>query len=31
LDFDICCFGHGPPLMEDAVQQVREFARSLSL
>jgi glyoxylase-like metal-dependent hydrolase (beta-lactamase superfamily II) len=30
LDFEICCFGHGPPLMENAAEQVREFARSLS-
>ena len=31
LDFEVCCFGHGPPLMNDAGQQVRAFARSLSL
>jgi hydroxyacylglutathione hydrolase len=31
LDFEICCFGHGPPLMENAADQVRAFARSLSL
>jgi glyoxylase-like metal-dependent hydrolase (beta-lactamase superfamily II) len=31
LDFEICCFGHGPPLMESAAEQVRAFARSLSL
>jgi len=29
LDFEICCFGHGPPLMHDAGQRVREFADSL--
>ncbi len=30
LDFDVCCFGHGPPLMENATQRVRAFADSLS-
>jgi hydroxyacylglutathione hydrolase len=31
LDFDVCCFGHGPPLMEDTRGRVRAFARTLSL
>jgi glyoxylase-like metal-dependent hydrolase (beta-lactamase superfamily II) len=31
LDFDVCCFGHGPPLVEDAGQRVRAFAGSLTL
>ena len=31
LDFEICCFGHGPPLKDDAAQRVRAFAKSLSL
>jgi len=31
LDFEICCFGHGPPLTNDAAQRVRAFAKSLSL
>jgi glyoxylase-like metal-dependent hydrolase (beta-lactamase superfamily II) len=31
LDFDVCCFGHGPPLMENAAQEVRAFAESLAL
>lgn len=31
LDFDICCFGHGPPLTENAAQRVRAFAESLAL
>jgi glyoxylase-like metal-dependent hydrolase (beta-lactamase superfamily II) len=30
LDFEVCCFGHGPPLMEDARQRVQAFADSLS-
>jgi hydroxyacylglutathione hydrolase len=30
LEFDVCCFGHGPPLLENAQQQVRAFADSLS-
>ena len=30
LDFEVCCFGHGPPLMGDAAPQVRAFAQSLS-
>ena len=29
LDFDICCFGHGPPLTEHARQRVRAFAETL--
>jgi glyoxylase-like metal-dependent hydrolase (beta-lactamase superfamily II) len=29
LDFDVCCFGHGPPLRKDARQRVRAFADSL--
>ena len=31
LDFDVCCFGHGPPLMEHARQRVQAFAQSLSV
>jgi glyoxylase-like metal-dependent hydrolase (beta-lactamase superfamily II) len=31
LDFEICCFGHGPPLKMNAAQRVRTFAESLSL
>jgi glyoxylase-like metal-dependent hydrolase (beta-lactamase superfamily II) len=31
LDFEICCFGHGPPLKTNAAQRVRAFAESLSL
>jgi glyoxylase-like metal-dependent hydrolase (beta-lactamase superfamily II) len=31
LDFEICCFGHGPPLAENAGRRVRAFAESLSL
>ena len=30
LDFEVCCFGHGPPLKDDAAQRVRAFAESLS-
>lgn len=30
LDFEVCCFGHGPPLVEGAANRVREFADSLS-
>jgi glyoxylase-like metal-dependent hydrolase (beta-lactamase superfamily II) len=30
MDFQVCCFGHGPPLTEKAAQQVRAFARSLA-
>lgn len=29
LDFAVCCFGHGPPLLENAQAQVRAFAESL--
>jgi glyoxylase-like metal-dependent hydrolase (beta-lactamase superfamily II) len=29
LDFDVCCFGHGPPLLHGAGQRVRTFAKSL--
>jgi len=29
LDFRVCCFGHGAPLMENARQRVRAFADSL--
>jgi glyoxylase-like metal-dependent hydrolase (beta-lactamase superfamily II) len=29
LDFDVCCFGHGPPLVEGAADRVRAFADSL--
>jgi glyoxylase-like metal-dependent hydrolase (beta-lactamase superfamily II) len=29
LDFEVCCFGHGPPLMGNAAQQVRAFAEWL--
>jgi glyoxylase-like metal-dependent hydrolase (beta-lactamase superfamily II) len=29
LDFEVCCFGHGPPLMENAWQRVQAFADSL--
>jgi len=29
LDFEICCFGHGPPLMEKADRRVRAFAQRL--
>jgi glyoxylase-like metal-dependent hydrolase (beta-lactamase superfamily II) len=31
LDFEVCCFGHGPPLTAGAQQRVRAFAESLSL
>ncbi len=31
LDFDVCCFGHGPPLMSNARQRVQAFAESLPL
>jgi glyoxylase-like metal-dependent hydrolase (beta-lactamase superfamily II) len=31
LDFEICCFGHGPPLVQNAAEQVRAFSQSLSL
>ncbi len=29
LDFEVCCFGHGPPLRHDAARRVRAFADSL--
>ena len=29
LDFEVCCFGHGPPLVGGAAKQVRAFADSL--
>lgn len=29
LEFEVCCFGHGPPLMANAARQVRAFAESL--
>jgi glyoxylase-like metal-dependent hydrolase (beta-lactamase superfamily II) len=29
LDFEVCCFGHGPPLTEHAMQRVRAYAGSL--
>lgn len=29
LDFEVCCFGHGPPLRANARQRVRAFADSL--
>jgi glyoxylase-like metal-dependent hydrolase (beta-lactamase superfamily II) len=29
LDFEVCCFGHGPPLKGNAAQRVRAFAESL--
>jgi glyoxylase-like metal-dependent hydrolase (beta-lactamase superfamily II) len=29
LDFDVCCFGHGPPLMVDARERVQDLAESL--
>jgi glyoxylase-like metal-dependent hydrolase (beta-lactamase superfamily II) len=31
LDFEVCCFGHGPPLTENAAQRVRAFAETLNL
>jgi glyoxylase-like metal-dependent hydrolase (beta-lactamase superfamily II) len=31
LDFEVCCFGHGPPLLADAQQRVQDFADSLPL
>lgn len=31
LDFEVCCFGHGPPLMKDAWQRVKALADSLPL
>jgi glyoxylase-like metal-dependent hydrolase (beta-lactamase superfamily II) len=29
LRFDVCCFGHGPPLVEETQKRVRAFADSL--
>jgi glyoxylase-like metal-dependent hydrolase (beta-lactamase superfamily II) len=29
LNFEICCFGHGPPLVKKAQQQVQAFAETL--
>jgi glyoxylase-like metal-dependent hydrolase (beta-lactamase superfamily II) len=29
LDFEVCCFGHGPPLRENARQRVQDLAASL--
>jgi glyoxylase-like metal-dependent hydrolase (beta-lactamase superfamily II) len=29
LDFEVCCFGHGPPLTKKARQEVRALARTL--
>ena len=29
LDFEVCCFGHGPPLLHDAARRVQAFAESL--
>ncbi|MGQ9600369.1 MAG: MBL fold metallo-hydrolase [Anaerolineae bacterium] len=29
LDFEVCCFGHGPPLVEKAGERVRAFAHAL--
>ena len=29
LDFEVCCFGHGPPLVNQARERVRAFAASL--
>jgi glyoxylase-like metal-dependent hydrolase (beta-lactamase superfamily II) len=31
LDFDIACFGHGPPIMREAKFQLKTFAESLRL
>jgi glyoxylase-like metal-dependent hydrolase (beta-lactamase superfamily II) len=30
LDMAVCCFGHGPPLTQDATQRVRALAAALS-
>jgi glyoxylase-like metal-dependent hydrolase (beta-lactamase superfamily II) len=27
LDFEVCCFGHGPPLLHGAAQRVRDLSR----
>ena len=29
LDFEVCCFGHGAPLLKDARERVQGFAESL--
>ena len=29
LEFEICCFGHGPPLLKSASQRIRAWAHSL--
>jgi glyoxylase-like metal-dependent hydrolase (beta-lactamase superfamily II) len=29
LDIEVCCFGHGPPLLTDTQERVRAFAASL--
>jgi glyoxylase-like metal-dependent hydrolase (beta-lactamase superfamily II) len=29
LDFDICCFGHGPPIIGDASRTIRDFVARL--
>ena len=29
LEFEVCCFGHGPPLKDNAAERVRAFAQSL--
>jgi glyoxylase-like metal-dependent hydrolase (beta-lactamase superfamily II) len=29
LDFEVCCFGHGPPLVKNARERVQAFAASL--
>lgn len=29
LDFEVCCFGHGPPLLHNARQRVQAFAATL--
>jgi glyoxylase-like metal-dependent hydrolase (beta-lactamase superfamily II) len=31
LNFEVCCFGHGPPLMENARQRVQMLADSLGV
>ena len=30
LDLEVCCFGHGPPLTQEATPRVRAFAAALS-
>ncbi len=30
LDFEVCCFGHGPPILAGARQRVQDLADSLS-